>query len=108
MPDLRLERVEPVRIRTEATHWEQRRSRDHQQPKERRQSARERLLADILPGSTPETCEFLVDVNENGEPIGIVVRDIATGSVLARMSNERLARLDTAGTPGGLFFESKG
>ena len=108
MPDIRLERVEPVRIRTEATHWEQRRRRDQQQPGDRRQTPRERLLAAVLPGTTPETCEFLVDIDENGEPIGILVRDLASGRVLARMSNERLARLDAGATPGGLFVERKG
>ncbi len=108
MPDIRLARVEPVRIRTEAAHWEQRRSREHQQPKERRQSARDRLLADILPEHAPDSCELAVDVGKDGEPIGIVVRDAGTGRVLVRMSNERLARLDAAGTPGGLFLERRG
>jgi len=100
--------VEPVRIRSEATRWEQQRSRDQQQPRERRSSGRERLLAAILPGTPPGTCEFLVDLDEAGEPAGILVRDLASHRVLARMSNERLARLDASGTPGGLFVERKG
>ncbi|MBE7520146.1 MAG: hypothetical protein HS107_12990 [Thermoflexaceae bacterium] len=108
MADLKLTNVEPVRIRTEATHWEQRRSRDQYQQRERRRAPRERLLAAILPGRTPETCEFLADLNQDGEPVGIVVRDVATGRVLARVTNEQLARFDSAGAPGGLLFERKG
>ncbi len=105
---LKLSGVEPLRIRTEGAHWEQQRSRDQQQPRERRRPARERLLAAILPGVAPETCEFVVDLGHEGEPTGIAVRELATGRILARLSNEQLGRLETPGGAGGLFFERKG
>lgn len=105
---LKLSGVEPLRIHTEGARWEQQRRRDQRQPREHKRNARERLLAEILPGIAPETCEFLVDLDHAGEPAGIAVRELATGRVLARLSNEQLGRLETPGGPGGLFFERKG
>ncbi len=49
-----------------------------------------------------------VDLGHEGEPTGIAVRELATGRILARLSNEQLGRLETPGGAGGLFFERKG
>ena len=107
MPELKLARVEPVRIRTEGARWEQRRGRNPGQQPNRERSQRDRLLASILPDRVPESCELAVDVDRDGTPVGIVVRDISTGQVLARLSNEQLARLNGA-NPGGLLVERRG
>ncbi|KAA0239504.1 hypothetical protein EDM76_03215 [bacterium] len=108
MAGIKLSGVEPLRIRAEATRWEQQRGRDQQRPGARKRSPRERLLAAVLPGVQPEACEFAVDVDSAGEPVGIAVRDVVTGRVLARLSNEQLAHLEKTGAAGGLFLERKG
>jgi hypothetical protein len=106
MRDLKLARIDPVRLTTEGTRWEQRQGRGRSRHPGRATSARSRLLAALLPGRDPETCDVALDVDPAGVPVGLVVRDAGTGEVLLRLSLDQVERTGCAGQ-GGLFFERR-
>lgn len=109
MADLRLAAIDPVRTSTEAVGWGQhdRRGRDQQQPR-RQKSARERLVAMLAPSRAPETCEVDYVVDATGIMVAILVRDVATGEVIARIKGDELWRLASQEAAGGLLVERRG
>jgi hypothetical protein len=109
MADLRLAGINPVHTSTEAVAWGQpgRRDRDQQQPR-RQKPARERLVAMLAPSRAPEACEVDYVVDATGIMVAILVRDVATGEVIARINAEDLWRLAGNEASGGLLVERRG
>lgn len=109
MADLRLAAIDPIHTSTEAVAWGQhdRRGRDQQQPR-RQKSARERLVAMLAPSRAPETCEVDYVVDATGIMVAILVRDVATGEVIARIKADDLWRLGSEEAAGGLLVERRG
>jgi hypothetical protein len=109
MADLRLAAIDPIHTSTEAVAWGQpgRRDRDQQQPR-RQKSARERLVAVLAPSRAPETCEVDYVVDATGIMVAILVRDVSTGEVIARINAADLWRLASEDAAGGLLVERRG
>jgi hypothetical protein len=109
MADLRLAPVDPVHASLERvdTGLQERRGRDHQQPR-RQKSARERLVAIMAPSRAPETCEVDYVVDANGIMVAIIVREVSSGEVIARIKAEDLWRLAGDEAAGGLLLERRG
>lgn len=109
MADLRLAAIDPVHTSTEAVGWGQsgRRGRDQQQPR-RQKSTRERLVAMLAPSRAPETCEVDYVVDATGIMVAILVRDVSTGEVIARITADDLWRLASEEAAGGLLVERRG
>jgi hypothetical protein len=109
MADLRLAAIDPIHTSTKAVAWGQhdRRGRDQQQPR-RQKSARERLVAMLAPSRAPETCEVDYVVDATGIMIAFLVRDVATGEVIARIKADDLWRLAGDEAAGGLLVERRG
>jgi hypothetical protein len=109
MADLRLAAIDPVHTSTEAVSWgpSDRRGRDQQQPR-RQKSTRERLVAMLAPSRAPETCEVDYVVDVTGIMVAILVRDVATGEVIARIKADDLWRLASEEAAGGLLVERRG
>jgi hypothetical protein len=108
MADLRLGAVSPARIATDAAAWDGRGQRGaYQRPKSQR-TARERLVAVLAPGREPESCEVDYVVDGQGLMVAVLVRDVATGEVIARINAEDLWQLGSEEAAGGLLLERKG
>ncbi|MCL4241929.1 MAG: hypothetical protein KJ048_11305 [Dehalococcoidia bacterium] len=109
MADLRLAAIDPIHTSTEAVAWGQpgRRNRDQQQPRHQK-SARERLVARLAPSRAPETCEVDYVVDAAGIMVAVLVRDIATGGVIARINAADLWRLAGDEAASGLLVERRG
>ncbi len=106
MQDLKLARIDPVRLKAEGARWEQRQGRGRGRHPGTTTSPRARLLAVLLPGRDPETCDVDLDIDPAGQPVGVVVRDAESGDVLVRLSLDEVERTGGAGQR-GLFFERR-
>lgn len=109
MADLRLTAIDPIHTAPERVDWGQhdRRGRDQEQPR-RQKSARERLVSMLAPSHAPETCEVDYVVDSAGIMVAILVRDVATGDVIARIKADDLWRLAGDEAAGGLLVERRG
>ncbi len=105
MSELKLAPVEPVRISTEAARWNNQRGRNSQR-RSRHSASRARLVAAIVPGGDPESCEVDYVVDAQGTILSLVVRDVETGLELARITPNQLA-LAAGEAPSGLLFEQR-
>lgn len=108
MADLRLAAIDPIRIATDSAAWGgANRNGAYQRPKPKR-TARERLVAALAPGRAPETCEVDYVVDAQGMMVAVLVRDLSTGEVIARINAEDLWQLGTEEAAGGLLLERRG
>ncbi len=108
MADLRLGAIDRVRLSTGSIGQEGRdRGAGHQRPR-RERSARERLVAALAPGRQPEACEVDYVVNASGMVVAVLLRDVPTGEVIARINAEDLWKLGAHEAAGGLLLERKG
>ena len=108
MADLRLAGIEPVRIAAAAANRDGRGSAGAYRQPPRQRSARERLVAALAPGRKPESCEVDYVVDARGQMVAVLVRDVSTGEVIARINAEDLWQLGSEEAAGGLLLERKG
>lgn len=108
MADLRLAGISPTRVATEAAAWDGRGNREAYQRPKRQPSSRERLVAALAPGRAPETCEVDYVVDSKGLMVAVLVRDVASGEVIARINAEDLWQLGSEEAAGGLLLERRG
>ena len=66
------------------------------------------LIAALAPGRLPETCEVDYVVDAQGMMVAVLVRDLSTGEVIARINAEDLWQLGTEEAAGGLLLERRG
>jgi hypothetical protein len=108
MADLRLASIDHVHLAAESAAWNGRgRQAAYQRPQPRK-SARERLVAVLAPGRQPETCEVDYVVDGEGMMVAVLVRDVSTGEVIARINAEDLWQLGPEEAAGGLLLERRG
>jgi len=100
--------VAPVSIGVHQATWDQAGSHPRHQYRQPRRNARQRLLAAILPARDPETCDVACEFDAHGELEGVVVRDVASGHVIARVSARQIAQLSEVSDQRGLLFERRG
>lgn len=110
MADLRLAAIDPIHTSTESVAWGQRNGHGayQRQPKPRQKDTRERLVAMLAPAHEPETVEVDYVVDGEGMMVAILVRDLTTGEVIARIQAEDLWRLASEEAAGGLLVERRG
>lgn len=108
MSELRLAAIDSVRLSSPMGVPDRRRGKGGYAPPRRKQSARERLVAVLAPGQSPETCEVDYVVDAAGMMVAVLVRDLSTGEVIARMAAEDLWQLGSEEAAGGLLLERKG
>jgi len=106
--EIRLAPIGPARIAAESAAWEGRGQRGSYQRPRRQQTARERLVSAVAPGRDPETCEVDYVVDGKGLMVAVLVRDVASGEVIARINAEDLWQLGSEEAAGGLLLERKG
>ena len=108
MSTLRLEAIERIHIPAERAAWDQpgRRYPKPLQPSKRK--PRERLIEATLAGTDPETCEIEMVLNESDVMVAVVIRDLASGAVLARVEANVLAALEATEGDGGMLLERRG
>jgi hypothetical protein len=107
MPLARLGGVDPVGMTVQGSTREQPR-RERQGGYPRPQSPGKRLIAAALPNADPDRYEVLYMLAADGSLAEILIRDIASGAEVARMSPEDLDRIFQQTESTGLLFESKG
>lgn len=105
---LRLEAVERIHIPAERAAWEQsaRGRRGPALPPKRK--PRERLVEALLAGTDPETCEVEMLLDDHGLLVAVVIRDLASGALLARVDPAELASFEAAAGDGGILLERRG
>ncbi len=108
MPDLKIGRIEPARVSPGRTEWNKDRRQSRQDARQGRSSSYHALLASILPGRDPDTCEIDYAVNEQGDLVAVIVRDTRSGAVIARVPAGILANLGARQSAAGLLFERRG
>ena len=108
MADLRLASIDRAHIATEAAAWNGRGRQNGYQRQQPRKSARERLISVLAPGRQPETCEVDYVVDGKGMMVAVLVRDVSTGEVIARINAEDLWQLGPEEAAGGLLLERRG
>jgi len=106
MNDFTLVPVAYVSLGVHEPAWDQ--SSQQRSRREPRYAARRRLLRAIAPERDPDTCDVQGEFDAAGTLVGVVVRDTASGEVLAQLSIEQLERLTAAGDQRGLLFERRG
>lgn len=104
----RLEAVERVHIPAERTAWEQPRRRPAYAAMPSNRRPKHRLVESVLPGHDPETCEVDMVLDESGNLTAIVIRNLASGEELTRLSTADLALIGTHSIGGGLLVERRG
>jgi len=108
MSTLRLEAVERIHIPADRAAGDQRGPRyPHPVPLSKRKP-RERLVEATLAGTDPETCEIEMVLDEFGVMVAVVIRDIGSGAVLARVDANVLAALEATEGDGGMLLERRG
>ena len=108
MADLRLAAVDPVRLSTSMVAPDGRRGSGGYARPRRQASAKERLVAALAPGRAAEACEVDYVVDASGMMVAVLVRDISTGEVIARIEAGDLWQLGSEEAAGGLLLERKG
>lgn len=110
MADLRLAAIDPIHTSTESVAWGQRNGSGayQRQPQPRQKDTRARLVAMLAPAHEPETVEVDYVVDGEGMMVAILVRDLSTGEVIARIQAEDLWRLASEEAAGGLLVERRG
>ncbi len=108
MADLRLAAIDPVRLSAGAVWADGRQSGGTYSRTPRKKSAKDRLVQALAPGRTAESCEVDYVVDANGMMVAVLVRDVSTGEVIARIEAQDLAQLGADEATGGLLLERKG
>ena len=108
MADIRLAAIDPVAFAPQAISPEGRGGSGAYPRPRRQRSARERLLATLAPNRQPETCEVDYVVDAQGMMVAVLVRDVSSGEVIARINAEDLWQLGSEEAAGGLLLERKG
>ncbi|MEO8538881.1 MAG: hypothetical protein ABI577_04010 [bacterium] len=107
MADLRLAAIDPVRLSSAMVAADGRRGNGgYAAP--RRKTAKERLVSALAPGRSAEACEVDYVVDANGVMVAVLVRDVSSGEVIARIEAENLWQLGAEEATGGLLLERKG
>ena len=99
--------VDPVHISTEGLGRDRSQRNPYQRPPERR-SGRTRFLAATVPARDPETCEVDYVIDDTGALTAILVRDVLTGDLLARVESADLSSLGGEEAASGLLYERRG
>lgn len=108
MADLRLTAVDRVSFAASSVATDGRGHQGaYQRPKQKR-SSRARLVAAVAPGRDPESCEVDYVVDAEGTMVAVLVRDVVTGEVIARINAEDLWQLGSEEAAGGILLERKG
>jgi hypothetical protein len=102
----RLAGVEPVHISTEAMGRERQQQNAYPRKSVRR-PARARFLAATVPSRDADTCEVDYVLDETGVLTAILVRDIVSGEVLARVESSELRSLGGDEATSGLLYERR-
>jgi hypothetical protein len=108
MADLRLASIDHVHFATESAAWSGRGRQGAYPRPQPRKTAKERLVAVLAPGRQPETCEVDYVVDGKGMMVAVLVRDVSTGEVIARINAEDLWQLGPQEAAEGLLLERKG
>jgi hypothetical protein len=108
MAEITLAPIEAIRVSPDGQRWGNPRREPGRERSRRQYSAKAGLLAATLPHQDPETVEVDYAVDAEGLLTAILVRDLASGAVLARVPASELALL--GGEPGtsGLLYERRG
>ncbi len=108
MAEIKLAAIDPVRLSAGAV-WADGRNGGNAYPKPKRQvSAKERLVKALAPGRAMESCEVDYVVDGNGMMVAVIVRDVSSGEVIARIEAGDLWQLGPQEAAGGLLLERKG
>lgn len=108
MADLRLPSIDHVHFATESAAWNGRGRQNGYEKKQPRKTAKQRLVAALAPGRQPETCEVDYVVDSQGMMVAVLVRDVSTGEVVARINAGDLWQLGPEEAAGGLLLERRG
>lgn len=108
MSDLRLTRIDPIRIAADPVVADGRNRGGAEQRQPKKRSARERLVAALAPGRAPESCEVDYVVDAQGMVVAVLVRDVSNGEVIARINAGDLWQLGNDEPAGGLLLERRG
>ena len=108
MADLRLARIEPIRVAADPVVADGRNRGGAHQRQPQKRSARERLIAALAPGRAPESCEVDYVVDAQGMVVAVLIRDVAKREVIARINAEDLWQLGNEEAAGGLLLERRG
>ena len=107
MPDVKLTAVDRVGMAVQGAAREQPR----RQPRggyPRPKPPGSRLITATVPGADPERYEVLYMLAEDGSLAEIRIREIDSGTEVARLLPRDIERLFQEADPGGLLFESRG
>ena len=107
MADLRLTAIDPVRLAAGRV-WADGRQGGGKRGNQPRPSGKARLVQALAPGRPVETCEVDYVVDAQGLMVAVLVRDVSTGEVIARINAEDLWQLGSEEAAGGLLLERKG
>ena len=108
MVDLKIARIEPARVSAGRTEWDRDRRPSQQDSRKRRPNAHHHLLASLLPGRDPYTCEVDYVVDSAGDLVALLVRDTRSGVVIARVPAAELAAFGAGQASSGLLYERRG
>lgn len=108
MNTLRLEAVERIHIPAERAAWEQQGRSRHGPALPPKRKPRERLVEAVLAGTDPETCEVEMVLDDKGLLLAVVIRDRASGAVLARVGPKEIASFEATAGDGGMLLERRG
>jgi len=106
--EFRLNAIDPVHASARSVDWGQGSREGAQQRPPKKRSSRERLVAALAPGRQVETCEVDYVVDAAGLMVAVLVRDVSTGEVIARINAEDLWQLGPEEAAGGLLLERRG
>ena len=107
MADLRLAAIDPVRL-TAGQVWADDRQGGGKRGNQPRPSGKTRLVHALAPGRPVETCEVDYVVDAQGLMVAVLVRDVSTGEVIARVEARDLWQLGMDEAAGGVLLERKG
>lgn len=109
MSGFTLRPVEHVSLGVHDSTWDHAGEQPHQrQPREPKYVARRRLLQAVAPERDPETCDVFGEFGPTGELEAVMIRDRATGALIAHITLEQFRRLSADSDHRGLLFERRG
>ena len=104
----RLDPIDRIYIPTERTAWEQPRRRPAYPRAGSKATPRQRLVESALPGTDPDTCEVDMVLDADGLLTAIIIRSLASGEELKRLSPDDLASIGGQAGASGMLVERRG
>lgn len=109
MADYTVGRVEPMYTSVERTHWQQgQQGRGQHESRQPRTSKLPEQIVAALPGVDTSQCEMVYEVTSAGDVMGVTIRDIESGAVVARFDLGQFVRLVSGSGQSGVLFERRG